>query len=694
MLISAPLPGNATFYHHGKKDQKRNRVVDQADRKFIAWDGEGINIHGPGKPQSYVLFGSSEGHISDPQGLDAFACLDHIIETGMAHPGAVHIGFGFGYDSNMIVASLAPATLARLHRDGWVRVTRKADGARFSITFAKGKYFRVTRYKTEYHPKHNSTAKTTVQIFDVFSFFMCSFIKAYKDLVGPLPDIINTGKAARKTFALADWDAIHEYWAVEIQLLKELGIELRRRVFNAGLRIRQWHGPGALASYALTAHGMKSHMMVGPDAVREAARYGYAGGRFELFKVGRIQGPIYGVDINSAYPHAISMLPSLQGGEWRHVTNPEKVTRFGIYKVSLHRGNGFDSSPSPLFHRDRQSNISFPWISEGWYWSPEAWIAKQSGGVISEGWEFVGSGNRPFEWITDMYAQRREWKQRGISAQLALKLCMNSMYGKLAQRVGWNETSKRLPPFHQLEWAGWVTSYVRARLYSVMARIPFDRLIAVETDGIYTTMQPDRLGISDGSALGEWEVTEYEEILYVQSGLAWLRHRDGCVCGKCSGGWESKRRGLDPCREGHAPRVCDCPGTFSLGAAERYLASLHPNPDASVPWPVYKGETTRFVGLGQALQSRSRLEAHCVWVTEPREISPGLTGKRVHVRSECAACAAGATALELGHDLVIRSLSTVDPQSYPHDIPWEPGSKRAAWRDVASDYDDVTSQYV
>src|SRR5437762_3690269 len=108
-----------------KRDQSNRarpeRSVDSSldDRSFIAWDGEGINLSGPGWPQSYVLFGSTEGHIESKLGLNTFDCLDHIIDTGIEHPGAVHVGFAFSYDANMICKTLAPMTLSRLHSQGW-----------------------------------------------------------------------------------------------------------------------------------------------------------------------------------------------------------------------------------------------------------------------------------------------------------------------------------------------------------------------------------------------------------------------------------------------------------------------------------------------------------------------------------------------------------------------------------------------
>ena len=323
-------------------------------KTFIAWDGEGVNLKGPGKPQSYVLFGSSAGHISNRGGLSAFECLDHIIDTGVENPGAVHVGFAFGYDSNMIIRSLSPSTLGRLHKNGWVRLRRK-DGRVYAVTFAKGKFFRVTLYRPEYHTKQNPHAKVTVQIFDMFSFFATSFIKAYEQMVGPVPAVIREGKAARGEFRIEDFDEILEYWSLEIQMMKELATEFRRRVYNAGLRITQWHGPGALASYAMQQHKIKEYMNdCGPD-VRMAARYAYAGGRFECLNWAGYWSRIR-YDINSAYPrHCATPHSKMAHGTLRKIyTN----VKFGVYRVRLKKGGGFMTA-HPGFLRQRSQNITF-----------------------------------------------------------------------------------------------------------------------------------------------------------------------------------------------------------------------------------------------------------------------------------------------------------------------------------------------
>lgn len=652
--MEMPIP-----YHKGRNT--RPDGVPHELRSFIAWDGEGMNLNGPGKPQSYVLFGCSTGDKVKGPGLSTFQLLDFIIQIGEKHPSAIHCGFAFSYDSNMIVKSLHPRNLEFLHKNGYVKM--RSRGHTYVIQMRTGKWFSVSRYEAKYDRKHNPTAKITVRIFDLFGFFTCSFVKAVEEMLGhdaPGMDIVREGKLARKEFAYDEMDYVEKYWTAEIELLRLVAEELRTRLWGAGLRITSWHGPGALASYSMKTHGIKPHMAVNNDAIREAARYAYAGGRFELYKAGRVTGPIYSLDINSAYPYAIAQLPSLSEGFWQYVENPKRVARFGVYRVRLHKSVGFDLSAGPLFHRDIRHNISYPWTVEGWYWSPEvAGLLNSEHAEVIEGWEYLGANSRPFAWVEDMYEQRREWKAQGNPQQLALKLCMNSLYGKMAQRVGWDEKRNRIPPWHQLEWAGWVTSYTRSMLYSVIRRIPHKALIAVETDGIYTTYPPDRLGIVNSKELGGWETNVYDELIYLQSGLAWLRQGET---------WTPKRRGLDA-------------DSLTLPDTIEYAKTLSPNAE----WSPFVARSTRFIGLGAALNSGAPTKVkHCVWETNNREVMPGEKGKRIHFPGTCRACKQGANAYDMAHDLVIRSLSRAGEMTTPHNIPWEGKDDTVSeWREHA-----------
>lgn len=651
------------------KDINRSRVpMSLEDKPFIAWDGEGAQeAHNPNSPQRYVLLGCSTGERITGESLSTSACLAFIIAVGRRNPNATHIGFAFDYDTNMILRGLSARQLRILRDNGSVLVIN------YRIEHVPNKWLQITEYGPTY--KTNKYDKFTVRIQDIFGFFQCSFLKAIKSyipthsLMAQLA-VIESGKADRNTFTYEKIEYITQYWEVEIQLLHALVEELRRLLYDVDLRINRWHGPGALANFTFRRENILPHKAITPDAVRDAARYGYAGGRFELFRLGRHAGPVYGLDINSAYPAAIARLPSLSEGTWQHVIAPRSISEFGIYHVKL-RSHPLSKYPGPLFHRDVSHNITYPWTTEGWYWSPEVRMTMNALGLgehfdIIEGYEYTGFSTRPFEFVADMYAQRKRLKAQGVGSEKALKLALNSLYGKMAQRVGWERNGKP-PVWHQLEWAGYVTSATRAKLYSIICRIPWEDLIAVETDGIYTTATPESLGITHSTKLGEWEIAEYEQILYVQSGVYFAQSKDNS--------WVGKYRGLDN-------------GTLTNENIAAYLKSL--TADSATDWPAITGPTTRFMGYKAALfredQGRGLAkEHHCVWETEMRDITPGEIGKRAHAPKLCRTCKEGYSAYDKPHDLIIKSKAMNGVMSERHSIPWEDNDNEdaAEWRHYA-----------
>ena len=633
---------------------KRTRLRN-AEKPFIVWDGEGVT-HAGDTRQSYVLFGHSEADPIIGRKLTTMECLRFMIQAAKDFPDAIHVGFAFNYDVNMILNGLRPHQFERLAEHGSLRY------GPYWIEHVPSKWFKVS----ETDPYGN---RTSIKISDTFGFFQTSLLKALKSYIPDSPlmaelDIVETGKAGRKEFAFENIDDIRRYWKIENDLFKELVYKLRNLMYSVGLNIGQWHGPGVLANYVYSHNRIAEHKDETRSEVREAARYAYAGGRFELFRMGRHTGPVYGLDINSAYPAAISQLPSLTEGRWRYVDHPTEIQEFGVYHIRLNQYGEF-VKPSPLFHRDPKHNISFPWLTEGWYWSPEVVSLLNAPNVeIVGGWEYVDFSTRPFEFVRDMYTQRREMKAKGIGSEKALKLALNSLYGKMAQRAGWQHTGDA-PRWHQLSWAGYVTSATRAQLFSMLARIPAEHLIGVETDGIYTTYDPALLGVTNSSLLGEWEINNtdsnlpYEEMLYAQSGVYFYKQ---------NGKWTGKYRGLDS-------------GSLTAPAMEEYLKRLQPDSE----WEPISGPTTRFIGYKAALMRQrlgdgEALRFHRQWETSQRDIRTGAVGKRVHRPDHCNACQLGATAYEMPHQLSINSLSLVNQMSTMHDIPWETNITNADWR--------------
>lgn len=628
-----------TPYHRGRN------VRDAMDCDFIAWDGEGITPPDE-KVQNFVLFGNSAGFSVSAYKLATQECLDLILATERMFPRAIHVGFAFGYDTEMMLCDLSIKHLQILRAKGYV----KWRGYR--IEYRRGKWLQIGG-------RDENGEKVSARIWDVFSFFGTSFLKTIEEYLGTDNEtltFVKSGKDARRSFTYADLDNfIKPYWQAELRLTVDLMNALRDRLYAAGLKIRQWHGPGAIASYALRNNGIAQHMDKEiPESVNRAAQYAYAGGRFELFKLGRANTPVYSYDIRSAYPAAIATLPSLADGEWKHVTNPTAVVSFGVYRIRFSHSQLMTDKPMPFFYRDERCAVHFPNGVEGWYWSPEAAIATHLHGdaKIIEGWEFTDNGERPFSWITDVYNRRAQWKREGNPAQIALKLLMNSMYGKMAQRVGW-EAKGRPPTWHQLEWAGYITSSTRAKLFhAMMLAYQRNSLLGVETDGIFSTAP---LPLNIGPDLGQWELTEYEDMIYLQSGFYWK-----LIDGK----WQGKYRGFDK-------------GSVT---PEDALSALQ----TWKPWTkeqgIIVGQTTRFQTMGQYLRIENPAESRNVWQTTPRVLTLGMDGKRVHRPEFCRACTRYHSAADTMHTLTVTY--PIGGFSHPHSLPWYGDALPNLFRDI------------
>jgi hypothetical protein len=221
------------------------------------------------------------------------------------------------------------------------------------------------------------------------------------------------------------------------------------------------------------------------------------------------------------------------------------------------------------------------------------------------------------------------------------------LYGKYAQTVGWDQEKMLPPKSHALPVAGWVTSYCRALLWSVIRQDP-SSVIGVETDSVFSTRDPRTLQISLGEALGEWSVTEYDQMIYMQSGMYHTQS---------NGMWEGvKSRGMNK-------------SEFPIQKMETYLASLEPGE----PWePIELQTKPRFIGAGAALAMNAPLKTvHTSWRPQKKLIALGETGKRVHVAKACTSCNQGISPTEAPHRLLVSSRSDGETMSFPRRLPWE-----------------------
>jgi hypothetical protein len=641
---------------------RNHHRAPMATREFVVWDGEGPQDTG------YSLLGNSEGDELCYPTLKTEDCLRFVIECAQKHPDTIHVAYGFDYDVSNIIKDLPWRCIAALHK------FNRTVWRGYQIEHVPHKWLRV-RY-----------GHVSIRIFDVHSFFAKPLIGALEEWsIGPwnastkesvptlcaatgglsisrsaVPTIdivksltekqlVTLFKSLRSEFLWQDIEQIAVYMRLELKYMKILMGTLRDSLHSVGYSIRSWHGPGALANAAIRRHRIRDCFGDTPSHIADAARYAFVAGRFEGVLGGRV-GKVYSADINSAYPYYCAQLPNLANGKWRKVDTYE-YGRYGIYRIAYKSfgRNAFRIHPLP--YRDKHGNVTWPDRVTGWYWNPEADLVFNNPDIwpgeatLLEGWVFdeYDTADRPFAWIVDYYNQRRDLKDAGDPAEKVLKLIINSIYGQLAQRTGWNKKDRKAPKNHKLEYAGWITSSCRAAVFRVGTQCGAD-LVSIDTDGVYS--RGPFVWLQHSKELGQWELEEYEDSVFWQSGIYAL---------KSEGEWKKARsRGL--------PRA-----TFSV---ESLLAAVETLGQLKLKKKV-------FVGYSVALQRNvtERDAAFNTWEEIDYDLTFGGKGKRLHIRGRnkegvwmdrCAQiCPGNGT-----HILARRPNMELHPESRQHHLPW------------------------
>lgn len=588
-----------------RRDYRHSRSKWETDasylsRDFVMWDGEGITR--PDGSHIYVMFGHSKGgFIANPDGLHTMDLLHFTYRECKKYAGDIHVIYGGSYDANMWLGDMSQETIGELYTHDYYRWRG------LTVQWRRGKSFYI---RDDNVPKPKG-----VTLYDVVSFFQTSFVNACDQYLGDRftdRDLIVKNKALRSDFKASDIPEMKQYMLAELDNGVKLMTELRERLNKVGLRPRRWDGPGAVAAALLTRENVKASKAECPPAVAEAGRYAYFGGRFEVIQYGAVRSKAYEYDVNSAYPHGLRFVPNLSRGEWvqSFSVDPGDVSAdtFGVYHARF-KGADF-RLPQPLPWRSYRGNIVYPGDNGfyGWYWAPDIVAAREYvrryGGTLelTSGWVFEeeNRNDRPFAFIPELYAERSALKARGDGAHVGIKLALNSLYGKLAQQVGARpdgETGKLIPPpFHQLEWAGYVTSMCRSMVY-LAAIDDLSKVIAYETDALFTT---EPLAVPLGTGLGEWDYTEFHDLTYVQSGLYFGSLPDGTGV--------AKTRGVNR-------------GTLDRTTVEsRMYAAVPDERVATAP-------LTQFITAGLALQGRWHDWRR--WITSEKNLKLEPQGKRV-----------------------------------------------------------------
>ena len=256
---------------------------------------------------------------------------------------------------------------------------------------------------------------------------------------------------------------------------------------------------------------------------------------------------------------------------------------------------------------------------------------------IEDAWIFEpgheGRANeKPFDFVRDRFVERRQIKEAADHAgrydirEKAIKLSLNSIYGKLAQSVGGDG---KAPSVANPYYAAATTAYCRRRLIEA-ALIDPHAIVFFATDGIVSTRPLSGLaGVrkqGDVADLGDWEYFEADSGLFVMPGV----YTYGKVVYD-----ETGARTIKPVTK------------IRGGDAKKYGAKLKANqwlienvlvawrtpfdPQKPETFPRIVAPYQKYITAGNALASRHRWKLAGRWTARPRE--PGAGTREINVHS-------------------------------------------------------------
>jgi hypothetical protein len=647
---------------HPERQSKNRGTLRNTEPYFIMWDGESP------KDTGYSLFGSSESHeICHPK-LTTEECFDLLLDAKREHPKGIFIIFGGRYDFDEICRESMPDTrLAMLKWNGHVYWHG------YFIEQVEGKYFVLRK------------DGISVRVYEISGWFHKPYVEALRDYgigtdrcihgnhscysqyaldlgsgTSPISGAacycncdlcrMQGDKARRGEFTWSEIDGIRTYMHSELKYGPLLMNRIREICRAAGFNPTAWYGPSALAAETLRKHKVRMAMATCPEAVNLAAQYAYAGGRFEMFTGGKI-GRGWSADKNTAYMAAALLLPSLAKGNWRNSSGTFEAGKFAVYRIRYDEPRGLRDlrKPYPLWRRYSNGNVAWVPRVDGWYWTPEAELVKDDPSAeFLEAWVFdeEDTSDRPFAFVRDLYAHRLVLKSLPADdptriAEKAFKWCLAAIYGHLARRVGWDKRHNLPPRYHQLEWAGFITSHCRADVYRVAMRAyEQNALISIDTDSVTSTQA---IEVDYGTGLGQWEATTFDSGLFFQSGVYSLKNNGNWTEGKARGA--ERVRGKFAIQPELLARAIDTGATIRLAPKRQY--------------------TTVRMALN------SHLENAGIWAERARTLRFGGDGKRYHNERWCNTICPGNGIHHFNPTPHLDPAEYFDITSRPHPLPWK-----------------------
>lgn len=356
-------------------------------------------------------------------------------------------------------------------------------------------------------------------------------------------EVIARGKAARAS-QFDGWGAadLAEYSEAECVAHARVCRKLIDSVHAAAkVRIRpsQLGGSGSIAAAVLKHYGVAKHSETHQDTEADVlARMTYFGGLIEAPVVGFLDQEVDGADINSAYPSKMISMPCMRAGHgaWKVSRGTAPESKIGHALVTWDVSRSETSTP-PFTVRRKSGAVTAPlvgrrtWVSLAELQAALPWFSTSIVVHRVMHWEPSCDCGEPLFFLGELYDYRLavkdsmatmepgslEWEEASC-LERAIKLIINSIYGKLAQmRYG-------VGPYTNLHYATYITGSTRGQVRTKTWEVERagGTVVYQHTDSVLT------VGVKvldEGKKLGAWGKEKPSRgLLVIQPGLAMSLH--------------------------------------------------------------------------------------------------------------------------------------------------------------------------
>lgn len=357
------------------------------------------------------------------------------------------------------------------------------------------------------------------------------------DMTPEMRELIKAGKEARQD-GFPGWadEQVCAYSEAECVLgarCARLLVSTIAAVSDVRMDPSRLFGSGSIAGSFYNFHGLSKRVETHEDPVVDLiAILCYFGGLIETPVVGRIVNqPVEEDDFNSAYTFANHKVPCMRAGHghWHHHQGYKGIIKDAIGYVKVTWAVTTPTTPPFCVHLIGGRVVQPLSCRKQWVTLPEYQAAFAEFGydvVALEAYWWVPECQcpPPQEWMEGLYYERVKIKAQMKSAspeqwaalnvrQEAIKLILNSCYGKLAQRRP--EPGK----YTNLHYAAYITGVTRARLRERTWALEAAGNIVVyqHTDGL-KYIGKARLPVSDRLGDAKHEDQSFD-VLIIQPGL-------------------------------------------------------------------------------------------------------------------------------------------------------------------------------